>query len=61
MGLKNEWKETGGELLGAVTSLGKTLVRTVKTGANKLDEWANREESQETDGEEKTAEKKSDE
>ena len=60
MDLKNEWKETGGELLGAVTSLGKTLVRTVQIGVNKLDEWANKDETQETAEKERSSREKTD-
>lgn len=48
MDLKNEWKETGSELLGALTSLGKTLVRSAQVGIRKVDEWANGESAEKT-------------
>ena len=45
MGLKDSWKETGIGLGHAFRDLGKTLVKTVKTGAEKVDNWANGEEA----------------
>ena len=37
---KAEWKQTGTELGHAFKGLGKTLVRTIKTGTDKAMEWA---------------------
>ncbi len=52
MDLKEQWKETGTELLGALSSLGKTLVRSAKAGIRKVDEWANEDKDEsETDEE----------
>ena len=45
MALKDSWKDTGVGLGHAFRDLGKTLVQTVKTGVDKADEWANKEES----------------
>ena len=45
MGLKDSWKETGIGLGHAFRDLGKTLVKTVKIGAEKVDNWANSEET----------------
>lgn len=44
MALKDSWKETGVGLGHAFRDLGKTLVKTVATGVNKADEWANSED-----------------
>ena len=41
MSLKDSWKDTGIGLGNAFRDLGKTLIKTAKTGADKLDEWAN--------------------
>ncbi len=41
MSLRDSWKETGVGLGHAFRDLGKTLVKTVKTGAEKVDNWAN--------------------
>ncbi len=41
MSLKDSWKETGVGLGHAFRDLGKTLVKTVKIGAEKVDDWAN--------------------
>lgn len=46
MNLKDSWKETGVGLGHAFRDLGKTIVKTVKTGAVKVDEWANGKETQ---------------
>lgn len=55
MSLKDSWKETGVGLGHAFRDLGKTLVKTVKTGAEKMDEWANGEEDKsQSDSENKT-------
>lgn len=57
MSLKDSWKETGVSLGHAFRDLGKTLVKTVKTGAVKVDEWANGKETQ--GAQEKPAEEQS--
>ena len=46
MALRDNWKDTGVGLGHAFRDLGKTLVRTVKTGAEKVDNWVNNEEEQ---------------
>lgn len=43
MSLRDNWKETGVGLGHAFRDLGKTLVKTVKTGAEKVDNWVNDE------------------
>ena len=40
MSLKESWKETGVGLGHAFRDLGKTIVKTAKTGVDKADEWA---------------------
>lgn len=40
MALNNDWKDTGKSLGGAFASLGKTLIRTAKVGADKAEAWA---------------------
>lgn len=45
MSLKDSWKETGTSLGNAFRDLGKTLVKTVKKGADMIDEWANTDEN----------------
>lgn len=37
---KETWKETGKDLGHAFKGLGKTLLKTAKTGVNKATEWA---------------------
>lgn len=37
---KENWKETGRDLGHAFKGLGKTLLKTAKTGVNKATEWA---------------------
>lgn len=44
MALRDTWKKTGTDLGHAFRDLGKTLVKTVKTGAEKADNWANSED-----------------
>ena len=56
MALKDSWKETGSSLGHAFRDLGKTLVKTVKTGVDKADEWANSPEAEQTPEEEKQGE-----
>lgn len=45
MSLRDEWKQTGKELGHAFQGLGKSIVRSVKTGVDKADEWANSDEA----------------
>ena len=47
MGLKDNWKEAGSGLGHAFRDLGKTIVKTVRTGVDKADEWANKPEASE--------------
>lgn len=44
MALRDEWKETGKGLGHAFRDLGKSIVRSVKTGVDKADDWAGSEE-----------------
>ena len=37
------WRATGKELGGALRSLGRTVLRTAEAGAEKTEEWAERE------------------
>ena len=53
------WRKTGKELGGAFADLGKTVVRTIETGADKVDEKV-LGKSEEKKKEEKKAEEKSD-
>ncbi len=39
------WRETGKELGGAFAGLGKTLLHTAETGAEKADEWIDQQQS----------------
>ena len=41
MALRDEWKQTGKDLGHAFEGLGKTVVRTLRVGVDKADEWAN--------------------
>lgn len=43
MALRDDWKKTGKELGSAFQGLGKSLIKTVKHGVDKADEWANNE------------------
>ena len=45
MSLRDNWKDTGVGLGHAFRDLGKTLVKTVKTGAVKVDNWVNDEDA----------------
>ncbi len=56
MSLRDSWKETGVGLGHAFRDLGKTLVKTVKTGAEKVDNWANSDEDQPSDDSDNRAE-----
>lgn len=38
--LKEDWKSTGSSLGHAFQDLGKTMIKSAKTGADKADEWA---------------------
>ena len=44
MALKDTWKSTGTGLGHAFRDLGKALVKTVATGVEKADNWANSDE-----------------
>lgn len=46
MALKDEWKKTGTGLGHAFRDLGKTVIKSVKTGAEKADNWANSEDNE---------------
>ena len=48
MSLRDGWKKTGKDLGHAFQGLGKSIIRSVKTGADKADEWANAEEQPES-------------
>lgn len=43
--LKDEWKAVGSELGRAALDLGKLLVRTAEVGADKLQDWIEKEEA----------------
>lgn len=47
MALKDTWKQTGKDLGHAFRDLGKAVVKTVKVGADKVDQWANAPEETE--------------
>lgn len=44
MALKDNWKKTGRELGGAFAGLGKNIVRTAKTGVQKVGDWADKDD-----------------
>lgn len=59
MALRDDWKKTGKGLGNAFQDLGKSLIKTVKHGVDKADEWANSEGGNpEAKGEEKQGEEK---
>ena len=58
MALKDSWKETGTGLGHAFRDLGKTIVKSVKTGVEKADEWINEEETPEVKSEDASEETK---
>ena len=58
MALKDSWKETGVGLGHAFRDLGKTIVKSVKTGAEKADEWVNGEDEPKVANKETTEEEK---
>ena len=43
---KEEWKNTGKELGGAFTGLAKSLIRSAKTGIDKVEDWAEEDTNQ---------------
>ena len=45
MALRDEWKKTGKGLGHAFRDLGKSIVRSVKTGVDKADEWASSDDA----------------
>ena len=51
MGLKDNWTETGKGLGQAFAGLGKTLVRSAETTADKVVDWSEGEKPEETLGE----------
>lgn len=42
---KEDWKNTGKGFANAFKGLGKTFVKTVKTGVDKAGEWAERDDA----------------
>ena len=42
---KQDWKNTGKGFANAFKGLGKTLVKTVKTGVDKADAWAEKDDA----------------
>ena len=40
MALRDEWKQTGKDLGHAFEGLGKAIVRSVRVGVDKADDWA---------------------
>ena len=42
---KEEWKNTGKELGGALQGLAKSLIRSAKEGVEKAEEWADEDEN----------------
>ena len=49
MSLKDNWKATGSGLGNAFKELGKTLVKTASTAADKVDQWANGDDEKTTE------------
>ncbi len=47
--LKDSWKETGKGLGHAFRDLGKTLIKTGANVVNKVDDWANGEDENKTE------------
>ena len=47
--LRENWKETGVGLGHAFKNLGKSIVKSVKVGVVKADEWANGEDNEKTE------------
>lgn len=43
MALRDDWKKTGKGLGNAFQDLGKSIIKSVKHGVDKADEWANSE------------------
>ncbi len=48
--LRENWKETGVGLGHAFKNLGKSIVKSVKVGVVKADEWANGEDNEKAEG-----------
>lgn len=44
--LKDSWKETGTGLGHAFRDLGKTVIKSAKTGADKASDWASKDDSE---------------
>ena len=51
---KEEWKNTGKELGGAFTGLAKSLIRSAKTGIDKVEDWAEEDTNQQPQQEEES-------
>ena len=49
MSTKQDWKETGKDLGHAFKGLGKTLIRTAKTGVDKVNDWADGKDDEKQD------------
>lgn len=47
--LRENWKETGVGLGHAFKNLGKSIVKSVKVGVVKADEWANGDDNEKTE------------
>lgn len=45
MSLKDSWKSVGKDFAKLGTDFGKTMVKTVKKGVDKLDEWSQEDEA----------------
>lgn len=46
--LKDSWKKTGVGLGHAFRDLGKSIVKSAATAVNKVDDWANKDDVQDT-------------
>ncbi|MBR6772747.1 MAG: hypothetical protein IKM29_05085 [Clostridia bacterium] len=53
---KEDWKNTGKGFANAFKGLGKTVVKTVKTGVDKAGDWADRDDARQA-AEKEAAEK----
>ncbi|MGN0452767.1 MAG: hypothetical protein ACI4GZ_03090 [Ruminococcus sp.] len=50
MGLRDSWKEVGKDFGKLGTDIGKTVVKTVKKGANAVSNWSDDENEPEENG-----------
>ncbi len=55
MSLKDSWKQTGTDLGHAFKGLGKSIVKTVKTGADKAADWADKDDAAQAEPNDHTA------